>query len=44
MFVLTIGNRRYVWYDELFTFDIARSPLMLRLTQPAHSGCPLIPK
>jgi hypothetical protein len=25
VFVLMIGNRRYVWYDELFTFDIARS-------------------
>jgi hypothetical protein len=26
VFVVAIGNRRYVWYDELFTFDIARSP------------------
>jgi 4-amino-4-deoxy-L-arabinose transferase-like glycosyltransferase len=23
--VVSIGNRRYVWFDELFTFDIARS-------------------
>lgn len=23
--VVAIGNRRYVWFDELFTFDIARS-------------------
>jgi hypothetical protein len=22
---VAIGNRRYVWFDELFTFDIARS-------------------
>ena len=22
---VTIGNRRYVWFDELYTFDIARS-------------------
>jgi Dolichyl-phosphate-mannose-protein mannosyltransferase len=23
---VSIGNRRYVWFDELFTFDIANSP------------------
>lgn len=23
--VVVIGNHRYLWYDELFTFDIARS-------------------
>src|ERR1700761_5559405 len=23
--VVAIGNRRYVWFDELFTLDIARS-------------------
>src|ERR1700733_8557052 len=31
IFVLTIANRRYVWYDELFTFDIARSPSLQQL-------------
>ena len=31
IFVLTIGNRRYVWYDELFTFDIARSTSLQQL-------------
>ena len=31
VFVLTIGNRRYVWYDELFTFDIARSTSLQQL-------------
>jgi hypothetical protein len=24
--LVSIGNRRYVWFDELFTFDIANSP------------------
>ena len=31
IFVVTIGNRRYVWYDELFTFDIARSASLQQL-------------
>ena len=31
VFVLTIGNRRYVWFDELFTFDIARSASLQQL-------------
>jgi hypothetical protein len=31
VFVLAIGNRRYVWYDELFTFDIARSASLQQL-------------
>ena len=31
IFVLTIGSRRYVWYDELFTFDIARSTSLQQL-------------
>ena len=31
VFVVTIGNRRYVWYDELFTFDIARSASLQQL-------------
>jgi hypothetical protein len=31
VFVLTIGNRRYVWFDELFTFDIARSTSLQQL-------------
>jgi ABC-type Fe3+-siderophore transport system permease subunit len=31
IFVLTIANRRYVWYDEIFTFDIARSPSLQQL-------------
>ncbi len=31
VFLLTIGNRRYVWYDELFTFDIARSTSIQQL-------------
>jgi hypothetical protein len=31
IFVLAIGNRRYVWYDELFTFDIARSTSLQQL-------------
>jgi uncharacterized membrane protein len=28
---VAIGNRRYVWFDELFTFDIARSPSIEQL-------------
>ena len=31
IFVVTIGNHRYVWYDELFTFDIARSTSLQQL-------------
>ena len=31
IFLLTIGNRRYVWNDELFTFDIARSTSLQQL-------------
>ncbi len=31
VFVLTIGIRRYVWFDELFTFDIARSTSLQQL-------------
>src|ERR1700761_9096986 len=31
LFAIAIGNRRYVWYDELFTFDIARSPSLQQL-------------
>lgn len=31
VFVVAIGNRRYVWYDELFTFDIARAPSLQQL-------------
>src|ERR1700733_12592561 len=30
LFVST-GNRRYVWFDELFTFDIANSPSLIEL-------------
>jgi Dolichyl-phosphate-mannose-protein mannosyltransferase len=29
--VVAIGNRRYVWFDELFTFDIARSASLREL-------------
>lgn len=28
---VTMGNRRYVWFDELFTFDIARSASLQQL-------------
>jgi hypothetical protein len=28
---VTMGNRRYVWFDELFTFDIARSTSLHQL-------------
>ena len=28
---VTIGNRRYVWFDELFTLDIARSTSLQQL-------------
>jgi hypothetical protein len=28
---VTLGNRRYVWFDELFTFDFARSTSMQQL-------------
>ena len=28
---VSIGNRRYVWFDELFTFDIATSPSLKEL-------------
>jgi hypothetical protein len=28
---VTIGNRRYVWFDELFTFNIARSASLQQL-------------
>jgi hypothetical protein len=28
---VSIGNRRYVWFDELFTFDIANSPSLSEL-------------
>ena len=31
VFVLTIGIRRYVWFDELFTLDIARSTSLQQL-------------
>jgi hypothetical protein len=31
VFVVMIGNRRYVWYDELFTLDIARSTSLRQL-------------
>jgi hypothetical protein len=31
VFLVTIGNRRYVWFDELFTFDIARSTSLQQL-------------
>lgn len=29
--VISIGNRRYIWFDELFTFDIARSASLSEL-------------
>ncbi len=28
---ITVGMRRYVWFDELYTFDIARSPSLHEL-------------
>src|ERR1700742_4524630 len=28
---VVVGNRRYVWFDELFTFNIARSPSFAQL-------------
>jgi hypothetical protein len=28
---VSVGNRRYVWFDELFTFDIANSPSLSEL-------------
>jgi hypothetical protein len=28
---VSVGNRRYVWFDELFTFDIANSPSLREL-------------
>jgi hypothetical protein len=31
LLAIAIGNRRYVWYDELFTFDIAGSPSLQQL-------------
>jgi hypothetical protein len=31
LIAVTIGNRRYVWFDELFTMDIARSPSLHEL-------------
>jgi hypothetical protein len=31
LIAVTIGNRRYVWFDELFTFDIARAPSLHEL-------------
>ena len=44
LIVVAIGNRRYVWFDELFTFDIARSGSLKELwyrvlqfrLQPTH--------
>jgi hypothetical protein len=31
LLVISIGNRRYVWFDELFTYDIARSASLQQL-------------
>jgi hypothetical protein len=31
LLVIAIGNRRYVWFDELLTFDIARSASLPQL-------------
>lgn len=30
---VAIGNRRYVWFDELFTLNIARAPSLIQLWQ-----------
>ena len=31
LLAIAVGNRRYVWFDELFTFDIARSASLQQL-------------
>ena len=38
--VVAIGNRRYVWFDELFTFDIGRSGSLKELWyRVVHFDC-----
>jgi hypothetical protein len=39
IFAVAIGNRRYVWFDELFTLDIARSPSLRQLWYRLRFEC-----
>ncbi len=39
IFAVAIGNRRYVWFDELFTLNIGRSPSLQQLWYRLKFDC-----